>query len=300
MRLGDRRPLALAWAVGFVVALAAGAAVVLLWGAVADPPFLDLEGEQVVSRVARGPTRPVPEPLRVIHSRAMGPEYIRENSIVRANGTEGYERTAISALVPLSEGDMLYADLVGRVGLMKGTGEVLPDLVDLEAYRYGEWGLVGMDAEPNAEGHTVYAFFVRKVAEAQGNPVVVKFDVSRDGEASTPETIVDDLEPLAAHENGHVGGGVLVGEDGLLYITLGENEDMMSAQDLGTTGGKVLRLTNEGEPAPGNPFESLSGADPRIYALGLRNSISIAQADDGPGLLLAKRAQHLRPHRHAQ
>jgi Glucose/sorbosone dehydrogenases len=59
-------------------------------------------------------------------------------------------------------------------------------------------------------------------------------------------------------------------------VTTGEVYERELAQDLASLGGKVLRLTPEGEPAPGNPFLGQKGARPEIYSLGHRNPQGLA------------------------
>jgi glucose/arabinose dehydrogenase len=46
---------------------------------------------------------------------------------------------------------------------------------------------------------------------------------------------------------------------------------MTRAQKLDDHGGKIVRLTDDGKPAPGNPFLDDRSARPEIYSLGHRN-----------------------------
>lgn len=74
----------------------------------------------------------------------------------------------------------------------------------------------------------------------------------------------------------HNGGRLAVGPDGLLYVGTGETGDRPLAQDPASLGGKVLRITPDGAPAPDNP-------DPRspVWNTGHRNVQGIAFAPDG-------------------
>jgi glucose/arabinose dehydrogenase len=56
-----------------------------------------------------------------------------------------------------------------------------------------------------------------------------------------------------------------------LYVTLGDRGEMARAQKLDDHAGKILRLTDDGRPAPGNPFLGNAQAKPEIFALGNRN-----------------------------
>src|SRR4029450_2653701 len=54
--------------------------------------------------------------------------------------------------------------------------------------------------------------------------------------------------------NPHFGGKLAFGRDGMLYMTVGERGDRNRAQNTALHGGKVLRLSDDGTAAPGNPF----------------------------------------------
>jgi aldose sugar dehydrogenase len=80
-------------------------------------------------------------------------------------------------------------------------------------------------------------------------------------------------EPPFASQ-GHFGGRVVFARDGTLYVTTGDRMSTASrpnAQRLDSTIGKVVRITRDGQPAPGNPFAGRAGARPEIFSLGHRN-----------------------------
>src|SRR5215471_3329221 len=91
-------------------------------------------------------------------------------------------------------------------------------------------------------------------------------------------------------ENGNSGSRLAFGSDGLLYMTTGAPFDD-SAQNLGNVYGKVLRMRDDGKPAPDNPFAGKAGARPEIFTLGHRDQLgltvhaatgSVLNAEHGP------------------
>jgi glucose/arabinose dehydrogenase len=77
------------------------------------------------------------------------------------------------------------------------------------------------------------------------------------------------------------GGRMVMGRDGYLYITIGDRDAGTStpwrvAQTLDTHLGKIVRITTDGKPAPGNPFTNTPGALPEIWAIGGRSQEGLA------------------------
>jgi len=71
--------------------------------------------------------------------------------------------------------------------------------------------------------------------------------------------------------------------DGLLYVNVGVGEQKEHSQQINSLQGKVLRMTLEGRPAPGNPFyidDDIGNASNYVWALGLRNPFGLAIVED--------------------
>ncbi|MEO5578568.1 MAG: PQQ-dependent sugar dehydrogenase [Sphingomicrobium sp.] len=81
--------------------------------------------------------------------------------------------------------------------------------------------------------------------------------------------------------NGHFSHRIAFGPDGLLYLTSGDRQKFTPAQDKSGNLGKVLRLTDEGLSAPGNPWAAEGGVAAQFWTIGHRNLLGLAFAPDG-------------------
>ncbi|GAA2733107.1 PQQ-dependent sugar dehydrogenase [Pedococcus aerophilus] len=131
----------------------------------------------------------------------------------------------------------------------------------------GEGGLLGVAVSPTfASDRSVFLY----TTAADDNRVVrVTFE---DGKPSQQRAVLTGI-PKAGNHNG---GRLKFGPDGFLYVTTGDAGQTDRSQDRDSLGGKILRITKDGKPAPGNPF---SGSP--VWSYGHRNVQGIAWAPDG-------------------
>ncbi|GAA4367670.1 PQQ-dependent sugar dehydrogenase [Paeniglutamicibacter cryotolerans] len=125
----------------------------------------------------------------------------------------------------------------------------------------GEGGLLGL--APSPDFTSTGQLFIYYTA-VDGNRVS-RFAHSRAGLG--PEQVLVSGIPSASIHNG---GRIKFGPDGYLYIGTGDAGQQDAAQDIGSLGGKILRVDPDGAAAPGNPFGSL------IFSFGHRNVQGLA------------------------
>ncbi len=155
----------------------------------------------------------------------------------------------------------------------RGTGRLLSvtptgQVTELQRFSgintHGEAGLLGIAVSPNyATDRWVYAYYT-----ARDDNRIVRFHLGQ-----APEPILTGIPASDFHH----GGRLAFGPDGMLYATTGETYYTREiAQDRNSLGGKILRLTPNGRPAPGNPFPGSP-----VYSLGHRNVQGIAWDSQG-------------------
>jgi glucose/arabinose dehydrogenase len=135
----------------------------------------------------------------------------------------------------------------------------------------GEGGLLGIALSPSFKtDHMVYAYFTT----ASDNRIVrMSYDDTREKgqQLGAPNTLLRGIPKGFIHN----GGRIAFGPDGMLYAGTGEGNDRPLAQDRNSLGGKILRMTPDGRPAPGNPFGT-SGNKAYVYSYGHRNVQGLA------------------------
>jgi glucose/arabinose dehydrogenase len=131
----------------------------------------------------------------------------------------------------------------------------------------GEGGLLGVAVSPAyARDHWVFAYY-----SAASENRIVRFQY-RDGQGiGGVETLVKGIPRGPIHN----GGRLAFGPDHYLYASTGETGRGDLAQDRSSLGGKILRMTRDGAPAPGNPFGTL------VYSYGHRNVQGLAWDSQG-------------------
>lgn len=154
--------------------------------------------------------------------------------------------------------------------------------------------LVLMDvvADPDyARNHTIFFTYAGYLDRTVYNTAIARAVVDEDGHALHDVKVLLTTVPYFPNDQtqaaaGKTGGRLTIGPDGFVYVTIGDRDNAGTrpwgvAQVLDTHLGKILRITKDGAPAPGNPFIGQKGALPEIWAYGLRSSEGIAFALDG-------------------
>ncbi len=161
----------------------------------------------------------------------------------------------------LPDGRMLVTEKVGRVQLVTPQGAKTQLKGVPPSWFQGQNGMLGVYLSPHyAKDHNVYLTYVAPgdygggLALGRGRLVL-----------DSKQPRLDDFQVLwrqmPTGKGGQAGAAVAFSPDGkYLFLTVGDRQRFTPAQDPNQPAGKILRLTLDGKPAPGNPWAGKVGA----------------------------------------
>ena len=179
----------------------------------------------------------------------------------------------------LPDGNMLVTERPGRLRIVRN-GVLDPAAVTglpaIGAQRLG--GLQDIALHPKfAENRLLYFTY----SKTDGKGMIMsalgrgRLDLAASGGAA-----LTNVQELAAAEPWWNGAGgaasrLVFDREGQLFWATGSTPDTRESQEPNSLRGKVMRLTDEGKPAPGNPFAGKTGYRPEIYSMGHRNQLGL-------------------------
>ncbi|MDO5607923.1 MAG: PQQ-dependent sugar dehydrogenase [Capnocytophaga sp.] len=183
-------------------------------------------------------------------------------------------------IVTLPDGRLLITENEGYMVIVDAqSGQISEPVTGIPAVDdRAQGGLLGLALAPDfTESRMVYWVFSERVANGN-HTAVAKGRLSDDEKRMENVQIIYRATPTY---NGalHYGGRILFDKNGNLFVSIGERSDKVTrvqAQDLNSALGKIIRITTDGKPVAGNPFENQGDARPEIYSYGHRNPQGLA------------------------
>jgi glucose/arabinose dehydrogenase len=191
------------------------------------------------------------------------------------------------ALEFLPDDRMLVTVKSGAMMIIGPDGEAGPEIKGVpEVDARGQGGLLDVALAPDFEtSNKIFFSFSEPREDGNGTSVAsatLVVDEAGGGSLEDVEVIFRQTPSYAG--NKHFGSRLVFGQDGELFVTVGERSDTPirdQAQDIGSGLGKVFRINQDGEALPDNPLVDQEGAQPEIWSLGHRNMQSATLDDQG-------------------
>ncbi len=160
----------------------------------------------------------------------------------------------------LPDGRMLVTEKVGRLQLVTAQGKKTEVKGVPPVFYQGQNGMLGVFISPRyATDHSVYLTYLEP-GERGGGLALGRGHLTLDGERATLDAFKVLWRQMPRGKGGQAGAQIAFSPDGkFLFLTVGDRQRMTPAQDPSQPVGKILRLTLDGEPAPGNPMEGKTG-----------------------------------------
>ncbi|UVL01027.1 PQQ-dependent sugar dehydrogenase [Pseudomonas sp. B21-048] len=185
---------------------------------------------------------------------------------------KGLEHPWALAFLPDRQG-MLVTERPGNLRLVSADGKLSGPLSGVpQVWAKGQGGLLDVVLSPDfKQDRMVYLSYAKGGGEGgKAGTAVGRGRLSEDLTALKDFRVIFRQEPKLSVGN-HFGSRLVFDRDGYLFITLGENNDRPTAQDLDKLQGKIVRLYPDGKVPKDNPFVGQKGVRPEIWSYGQRN-----------------------------
>src|SRR5579863_2250410 len=162
----------------------------------------------------------------------------------------------------LPDGRMLITEKVGPVWLVSAQGQKIAPVANTPAvYWQGQNGMLGVFLSPHyATDQNIYLTYVEP-GDYGGGLALARAKLNATSTSAKLENFEILWRQLPTGKGGQEGAQIAFSPDGkYLFLAVGDRQRMTPAQDPDQPEGKILRLTLDGKPAPGNPSFGKTGA----------------------------------------
>jgi aldose sugar dehydrogenase len=176
----------------------------------------------------------------------------------------------------LPDGKFLITEKPGTMRVLDKGGALSEPVKNVPAvWATGQVGLLDLALDPAfATSHRIFFTY----SEAVGNDshiVVARATFNEAANSLGDVSVIFGSRPaLPKGQSANQGGRIAIGRDGNLFVTIGDRSGSppwLKAQELDNDLGKIIHITPDGKPAPGNPFIGKEGALPEIWSYGHRS-----------------------------
>ena len=162
----------------------------------------------------------------------------------------------------LPDGRMLVTEKIGPVWLLSPQGQKIAPVGNTPpVYWQGQNGMMGVFISPRyATDQSIYLTYAEP-GDYGGGLALARATLNATATSARLENFQVLWRQLPRGKGGQEGAAVAFSPDGqYLFLTVGDRQRFTPAQDPDQPVGKILRLTLDGKPAPGNPNYGKTGA----------------------------------------
>ena len=169
----------------------------------------------------------------------------------------------------LPDGRMLITERPGRLRIF-ANGKISPPVSGVpEVFANSQGGLLDVEIDPDfLKNQFVYLSYAEAGADGKAGTAVMRGKLFGNQLRNT-QVIFRQMPKLSS--GAHFGSRLVFDKSGHLFVTLGENNQRITAQYLDHHQGKVVRLMPDGSIPKDNPFVGNAKAKPEIWSYGHRN-----------------------------
>ncbi len=161
----------------------------------------------------------------------------------------------------LPDGRMLITEKIGPVWLVSQKGEKIPVAGTPAVYWSGQSGMLGVFLSPTYATDQMIYLTYSEPGDYGGGLALARARLNTTGPAPRLQNFTVLWHQMPKGKGGQEGGQIAFSPDGqYLFLTVGDRQRFTPAQDPDQPVGKILRLTLDGKPAPGNPNFGKTGA----------------------------------------
>ena len=185
-------------------------------------------------------------------------------------------------IINLPDGRFLITSKTGYFNIVSADGKTISKVEGLpKVDAKGQGGLLDVALDPDFANNRMIFWTFSEPVSGGNHTAVAKGKLSADEKTIENPTVIFRATPTYDGDK-HYGSRLEFDKDGYLFVSTGERSDLETrpyAQKQDSYLGKILKITKDGKPAPGNP--NLAGWKPEIYSTGHRNPQGMAIDEKG-------------------
>ena len=189
------------------------------------------------------------------------------------------------SLAFLPDGGILITEKPGTMRILDKDRKLSQPLAGVPpVLARGQVGLLDVALDPKFAGnHRLFFSYAEPAGDDKFNIAMARATLHNN--ALEDVKVIFRAKPVLPNTvSSNSGGRIAIGRDGNIFMTVGDRSQSppwLVAQQLDNDLGKMIHITPDGAPAPGNPFIGKPGALPEIYSYGHRSEEGLAIDSQG-------------------